>query len=87
MGINIELSSDHLQNYSTCGQSIGGPGAVKFTGKFHPAAKVDGVDNVILKLAGQDADKTTIYLTTTALNGTSAFAADSDGGAYVNTNK
>ena len=83
MGINVVLSSDPLQNYSTCGQSIGGPAAVKFTGKFQPAAKVDGVDNVILKLAGQDADKTAIYLTTTALNGTSAFAADSDGGVYV----
>ncbi|MEK6260351.1 MAG: hypothetical protein AABP62_17165 [Planctomycetota bacterium] len=82
-GINVVLSSDPLQNYSTCGQQIGGPGAVKFTGKFQPAAKVDDVDNVILKLAGQDADKTTIYLTTTALNGTSAFAADSDGGVYV----
>lgn len=80
--VTVKLLSDDLQ-------SIGGPPSVTFTGKFQ-APKINGAisttNPVMLTLVGNDAARTTIYLTNVGLSGQTIFRSDSDGGMYIYQN-
>lgn len=80
--VTVKLFSDDLR-------SIGGPASVTFTGKFQTPkinSAISTTNPVVLTLVGNDTAKTTIYLTTIALNGQTIFRSDSDGGMYIYQN-